>query len=355
MDNFSGTATFINTTITGNTASDSGGGVLNRSTSTFTNSTISGNTTSLGGGVDNGGTSTFTNTTISGNTATEGGGVYNNRTSTFTNSIIAKNGDGLVPDNIFESGGIVNDGGHNLIGDGAGQSIIVNGVNGNQVGTTAMPIDPLFVMDVPSTATNPSTGGDLRLQCGSPAIDAGSNAAATVAIVPTTDINGNPRIITKTIDIGAYEFQIEDATDPITLVTNTNDAGCGSLRFAVCNAMPGDTIRFDSRIDGDTIKLITEIVLDTNLVILGNPSASSGLAHNTIIDGMGTSRIFYIPAGDTVSISGIKMQGGNGGGVQPFGGSTTQGGAIYNQGSLTFTNSTISGNCLLYTSPSPRD
>ncbi len=120
-------------------------------------------------------------------------------------------------------------------------------------------------------------------------------------------------------------------------ITNTNDTGPGSLRQAVLDATSGDTITFSTTIDGMPIMLTTEITLNKNLVILGNDTT------NTIIDGMNTSRIFYIPTGHTISISSIKMQGGNGASPnQPFSG--TSGGAIYNQGTLTLTNSTVSGN-----------
>jgi hypothetical protein len=54
--------------------------------------------------------------------------------------------------------------------------------------------DPLFV-DYP--------GGNLRLQPNSPCINAGDNAFVT----STTDLDGNPRIVRGTVDIGAYEFQ----------------------------------------------------------------------------------------------------------------------------------------------------
>lgn len=71
--------------------------------------------------------------------------------------------------------------------------------------------DPIFVTPVnPSNA--PTTSGDLRLQSSSPALDARNNEFVTAV---TTDLDGAQRIVdgdldgTPTVDMGAYEFQIE--------------------------------------------------------------------------------------------------------------------------------------------------
>ena len=231
--NFVATVTFINTNIAGNSATNTGGGVDNDfgTTAIFTNITIAGNTAQSGGGVDNGfgATSTFTNTTIAGNTATNlGGGVFNglNSTATFTNTIVALNNAYEGPD--INNRRTVRDGGNNLIGDGTGQSSIIDDVNGNIVGIPTNPINPLFIMNVPAA---PSTEGDLRLRCESPAIDAGNNAALLIdnfdvdcdlditELIPS-DVLGSSRIVNETIDIGAHELDLfVECQEPISIPT----------------------------------------------------------------------------------------------------------------------------------------
>jgi hypothetical protein len=70
--------------------------------------------------------------------------------------------------------------------------------------------DPLFV-DLPDLNTAPTVGGDLHLQPTSPAVDAGNDEAVNPEI--QTDLSGLPRFVDPVhggfgkIDLGAYELQ----------------------------------------------------------------------------------------------------------------------------------------------------
>jgi len=92
-----GKATFTNSSISGNSTVQAfayGGGVFVDwySEAIFADCLINDNTSHYGGGVfASGNTATFTNTTISGNEASNGGGVWLKGTATFTNAIISDN------------------------------------------------------------------------------------------------------------------------------------------------------------------------------------------------------------------------------------------------------------------------
>jgi hypothetical protein len=184
----SGTLTVTNSTVSGNAAGALGGGIFNDATLTVSNSTVSGNSADYyGGGIDNNGLSTLTvsNSTFSGNsTAGSGGGIYNSAgTLTLANTIDAGNTAGSGPD-VY---GTATDNGYNLIGNGTGSTGVANGVNGNQVGTSASPLNP-------NLALLANYGGPTQTmlpQPGSPAICAISPSTAS-----GTDQRGDPRTTT---------------------------------------------------------------------------------------------------------------------------------------------------------------
>jgi hypothetical protein len=113
------------------------------------------------------------------------------------------------------------------------------------------------------------------------------------------------------------------------MVTNINDSGAGSLRQAILDAAPGDTIQFDPSLTGQTIALTSQINLDKDLTIDG-----SGLDPAVEISGSLALRIFNVTSNHTVTLNSVLLKNGRSS-------SGTHGGAIYNDGNLTVTNSTF--------------
>ena len=217
ISNFHGSATVLNSHLWGNSSTEYGGAIANYYSSfALINSSLSGNSASYGGGIYNYRYSNVavTNSTLSGNTASYGGGIsnYYYGSLSVSNSVVANNVAQSGPDILMDSGSLT--GSHNLIGDGAGQSGLVNGVDGNLVGTSESPVDPHFLRN-PDAGPDGTWGtedddyGDLRLHFSSPGINTGSNALAVDAMGNPleTDLDGNPRIVGRIVDMGAYEWQ----------------------------------------------------------------------------------------------------------------------------------------------------
>lgn len=116
-------------------------------------------------------------------------------------------------------------------------------------------------------------------------------------------------------------------------VTSLNDSGTGTLRAAMMSAGIGDTIVFQSGLKGTITptSLLPEIA--TSLTIIGpGPGVVT-------ITGSGQGQIFAVTGG-TVNISGLTLTDGYGDLSVPSSGGN--GGAIYNQATLTLSNCTIS-------------
>ncbi len=93
-------------------------------------------------------------------------------------------------------------------------------------------------------------------------------------------------------------------------VTSTNDSGAGTLRDAIASASSGDSILFDSGLNGLEILLTSIITINKDLTIIGNDTT------NTFISGSNSTQIFHID--NNVHIQGITFQNGyftNGGGI----------------------------------------
>src|SRR5215470_4756507 len=116
-------------------------------------------------------------------------------------------------------------------------------------------------------------------------------------------------------------------------VTTLADSGDGSLRAAVAqaDAHPGaDNIVFDDRLTGTIALTGGELDLTDDLKLNG-PGADK-----LTVSGGNLSRVFQVEAGETVSISGLTIAGGNAG--------DGNGGGIDNFGALTVRDSVFSGN-----------
>ena len=149
-----GKVTVTGCTFMGNTATISGGGIQVDGTATLISSTLSGNSSKYGGAINDNGTLTLEDCTISGNTASvQAGGlrVFGTATAALTDSIVAGN---TLNGSLSDIGGNAS-GSINLIGVGTGLTGISNGIGGNQVGTTASPINPMLAACWATTAGRP--------------------------------------------------------------------------------------------------------------------------------------------------------------------------------------------------------
>jgi CSLREA domain-containing protein len=187
-----GTLTVNNSTFANNTGVYYGGAIINSGTATVSDSTFEGNSAtslSAGGAISNFASLSVTNDTFANNSASYGGGIYNGSALSLANTILANN-TGI---DLFNYG-TISTAQSNLIGSQAGTSI-QNGVNGNMLGANPL-LAPLGNYGGPTQT--------MALLPGSPAIDAGSNAAASGL---TTDQRGIARVVNGTADIGAFESQ----------------------------------------------------------------------------------------------------------------------------------------------------
>ncbi len=247
LNTSSGTVTLNGLTFTGNSADNGGAIATTAGTVVINNSTISGNTaTTEGGGLYvNGGTLTLLNDTITNNTATagQGGGLRRvSGTVNVQNTIIAGNTAPVNPDVV----GSINDQGNNILSGDAKLAPLAN--NGGPTQTHA-------------------------LLPGSPALDAGDNAAASSL---TTDQRGNTfgRLrdaasdadTTQTVDIGAFEADpsVEDISDKAT----GEDTPLPSFSFNVGDAF--------SAFDSITVTSSnTTLVPNANINLSGSGSTRS--------------------------------------------------------------------------------
>ena len=174
-----------------------GGGVQCASaTALVSNCILTGNSASLAGGAHRG---TLENCILMANSALSAGGASGSRlyncTVTMNAAQVSVGGVyfGFMRNSICYYN---TDGGGGIVGpnhdDTLAEFSCITPVPSGGVGNTSA--EPAFMNRL---------RGDLRLRPDSPCIDAGSNAYVS----SSTDLDGNPRIVGGTVEMGAYEFQ----------------------------------------------------------------------------------------------------------------------------------------------------
>jgi hypothetical protein len=247
----------INCTFLNNVAYNYSGGGLNNvlSSPTVVNCVFVENSAFYkGGGLFNNNESfpIITNCTFTGNSANIGGGIANTLSSPIISNCILW--------------------GNSTEIEGDTATVTYSIVEGGYAGVGNLNTDPQFV-----DATNPAGLDDIlgtvddgiRLQVGSPAINAGDNSVVS----ETTDILGLGRILDGTVDIGAYEsgnfpcFDLINAAPPAVIGSESTCSGCG-LGDGVINppatACPMGTVVKYSTDNGDTWSNIPPIYNQTS-------------------------------------------------------------------------------------------
>lgn len=149
-----------------------------------------------------------------------------------------------------------------------------------------------------------------------------------------------PALAALPLMLGAMLFlslhNIDAATFP---VSNLNDSGSGSLRYAITNANATagtNTITFDVGVTGTITLTSGQLGINNHVNIMGPGSATLAVSGNDI------NRVFRMTSGRTVLISGLTIR--NGRAVDTGAGGSDAGGGIQSVGNLTLSNCVVRNN-----------
>ncbi|WP_458131179.1 Ig-like domain-containing protein [Pseudomonas sp. R3-41] len=124
--------------------------------------------------------------------------------------------------------------------------------------------------------------------------------------------------------------------------TNNLNNGVGSLRAALLSAQSGDIVTFNTSM---TVALTQVLVVDENITIDGDLNNDN--VADVTLDGQNRTQILQVTSGTTATLDGLVItrgmvagNGGNGGDDALV----SQGGGIYNAGTLTLRNVTVTAN-----------
>lgn len=335
--NFFGSLTVRDCTFAGNSVANEGGAIqvwggsplLVIENSTFVSNTSASVASAIGtGAISN----ALKHLTVTANIGSGGTFWIYDTIVPIHNSIVAGNQvDGIAT---FGLGSFDPSSGGNVFGTGNSAGI-TNGVNGNLTGLTA---PSLFLGDLSIANGGPTP--TVALLAGSPAINRGAELAGIA-----TDQRGSARIMAGLPDAGAFELVVVESST----VTTTNDEfdatsdpsfGTGtSLREAVYYT--DAFINFASNLTGRTIELtqVGDTLFGNTAIVVTNQGLrfirSTQTPRVTIrANGPAPMRHLRVVPGCALVIQGITLTGGQ----------ATNGGAVYNQGTLSVSFATLASN-----------
>jgi len=126
--------------------------------------------------------------------------------------------------------------------------------------------DPLFVDDI---------NGDYHLRDASPCIDAGDNSLVPSGV--DKELDGNPRIVNGTVDIGAYEYQ--SSVQSLQITTTALPSATEGASYSATLTATGGTTPYTWTVSGLPSGLTWSQVGDT-VQISGTPASGTAGTYN---------------------------------------------------------------------------
>jgi hypothetical protein len=267
---------------------------------------VSGNfAANIGGGVANvaGGNApvVLNNVTIADNTSVQGGGIANFSGNAYRlrNTIVARNtGSGHEKD--LGAGGTFVSNGNNLIGNTTSfPGVFLNGVNGDQSGTTAAPLDPKIgplSLNGGNTLTHPLTLASSAINTGHNCVFSQTCAADGPSPAIRTDQRGAARSGTagNPVDIGAFEnlagfieeLPPAEPEEPVNIVVAPN---AGNFNFMIANgALPPGLMLGANRV----MRTNSPAGVEVQIAITGTPAPGSAGTYNFTITASDGTNMF---------------------------------------------------------------
>lgn len=264
------------------TTSGNGGGVQMASSTTLSNCIVINNTAGSGAGIYSVNNALVINCKIIGNVAlangsTGGGAQGSSGNMIFVNCVFSGNQcnyrGGAAYGSVLVNCTIVgNNGGvdgldsckltnciayYNAYDDGEGSG------DNNIFNTCCLGSLPYFGNNI---ITNPplfvNTNGDYHLMPASPCVNAGTNSIVTTA----TDLDGNPRIVNGTVDLGAYESPYNTGVHYVSLASTNPVSPFNDWSIAATNIQ--DAI--DAAVKGDVVTVSNGIYASGSRAVYGS-------------------------------------------------------------------------------------